>query len=58
MDKNKLLLKPRHLEIPLSVSKMILKAMLRLAQTVHLSCSDTNTVSIRTEMRFDMTHVT
>jgi hypothetical protein len=30
----------------------------RLAQTVHLSCTDTNTVSKWTKMRFHMTHVT
>jgi hypothetical protein len=29
-----------------------------LAQTVHLSCTDTNVVSKRTEMRFHKTHVT
>jgi hypothetical protein len=32
--------------------------MVRLAQTVHLSCTDTNTVSKRTETRFQMTHIT
>jgi hypothetical protein len=30
----------------------------RFAQTVHLSCTDTNTVSKWTETSFDMTHVT
>jgi len=28
-----------------------------LAQTVHLSCTDTNTVSKEKEVRFHMTHV-
>jgi hypothetical protein len=37
---------------------MISVLMVRLAQTVHLSCTDTNIVSKRTEMRFHMTHVT
>jgi DNA-binding transcriptional regulator of glucitol operon len=32
--------------------------MVHLAQTVHLSCTDTNTVSKQTEMRFQMTHIT
>jgi hypothetical protein len=32
--------------------------MVRLAQTVYLSCIDTNTVSKQTKMRFHMTHVT
>jgi hypothetical protein len=31
--------------------------MVRLAQTVHLSCTKTNTISKRTERRFYMTHV-
>ena len=29
-----------------------------MMQTVHLSCTDTNTVSKRIETRFDMTHIT
>jgi hypothetical protein len=37
---------------------MISEPMVRLAQTMHLSCIDTNTVSKRTEMRFHVTHVT
>jgi hypothetical protein len=36
---------------------MFSKPVVRLAQTVHLSCTDTNIVSKRIEMRFDMTHV-
>jgi hypothetical protein len=48
----------RHLGLPSGVSKMIFKAMLRLAQFVHLSCSDNNIISKWTETRFDMTHVT
>jgi hypothetical protein len=32
--------------------------MVRLAQTVHLSCTNTNTISKQTKTRFDMTHVT
>jgi hypothetical protein len=38
--------------------KMISEPTVRLAQTVHLSYTDTNTVSKRTEMRFHLTHVT
>jgi hypothetical protein len=37
---------------------MISGSMVCLAQTVHLSCTDTNTVSKWTKMRFHMTHVT
>jgi hypothetical protein len=32
--------------------------MVRLAQPVHISCADTNTISKWTKMRFHMTHVT
>jgi hypothetical protein len=32
--------------------------MVHSVQTVHLSCTNTNTISKRTEMRFDMTYVT
>ena len=35
----------RHLGDPSGVSKMISKPMVRLAQTVHLSYTDTNIVS-------------
>jgi hypothetical protein len=37
---------------------MISKPMVHLAQTVHLSCTDTNTILKRTKMRFHMTHGT
>jgi hypothetical protein len=36
---------------------MISEPMVRFAQTVHLSCTDTNTISKR-ETRLQMTHVT
>jgi hypothetical protein len=42
----------------MGASKMISDPMVRLAQIVHLSCTDTNTVSKQIEMRFHMTHVT
>jgi hypothetical protein len=48
----------RHLVVPSSVSKMISMPTVYLVQTVHLSCSDNNTVSKRTKMRFVRTHVT
>jgi hypothetical protein len=38
--------------------KWFSEPMIRLAQTVHLSCIDTNTVSKWKELRFIMTHVT
>jgi hypothetical protein len=56
MDQNNLLHEPRHQGVPSGVSKTILEPMVHLAQTVHLSCIDTDTVSERTELRFHMTH--
>ena len=56
--RNELRLEPRHLVVPSGASKMISEPMVRLAQTMHLSCTDTNTVSKQKEVRFHMTHVT
>jgi hypothetical protein len=58
MDQTKLPLEPRHLGVPSSASKMISKPMVRSVQTMHLSCTDTKTVTKRTEMRFHTAHVT
>ena len=57
-DRNELPLELRHLGVPSDTSKTIFEPMVRLAQTIHLSCTDTNTVSERTEARFHVTHVT
>ena len=46
-DQNKLPLEPRHLLVRSGVSKMISEPMVCSAQNVHLSCTDTNTVSKR-----------
>jgi hypothetical protein len=51
-------IEPRHLEVPLGGLKTIPEPMVRLAQTVQLFCTETNTVSIWTETRFDTTQVT
>jgi hypothetical protein len=51
-------LEPRHLVVPSGASKTIPEPIVRLAQTVLLSCTDTNTVSKLTETRFHMAHVT
>jgi hypothetical protein len=40
------------------VSIMISEPMVRLAQTMHLYCADTNTLSRQTKIRFHMTQVT
>jgi hypothetical protein len=58
MDRNELTFEPRHLGVQSVLSKMIPEPMVCLVQTVHLSCTDTNIVSKRTETGFDMTHIT
>ena len=49
-------LEPRHLGVPSGASEMISESC--LAQTVHLSCTYTNTISKRTKTRFHLTLVT
>jgi hypothetical protein len=56
MDWNELALEPRDLRVPFILSKMVTKPMVRSAQTMHISCTDTNTLSEPTETRFAMTH--
>jgi hypothetical protein len=51
-------LDPRRLGVPFGASKMIFEHLVHLAQTVHLSRTDSNTVSKEKEVRFHMTHVT
>jgi hypothetical protein len=58
MDRNELPFERRHLGVPIVVSKAISEPMVHLAQTVDLSCTDTNIISKQTETRFYMTHVT
>jgi hypothetical protein len=57
-NQNELPVEPRHLGVSSSVSKMISEPMVRLAQTVHLSCTETNTVSKQTETSFHLSLVT
>jgi hypothetical protein len=56
MDRNEHPLKPRHVGVPSVASKIISKPMVRLAQTMDVSCTDTNIVSNWTETRFHMTY--
>ena len=56
--RNELRLEPLHLGVPSGASKMISDPMVHMVQTVHLSCTDTNTVSKQTKTRFHLTHVT
>jgi hypothetical protein len=58
MDWNELPFKARHLVVPSGASKMIFEAMVYLVQTVHLSCTETNTVSKRTETSFYLSLIT
>jgi hypothetical protein len=54
---NRAPLLPPVLGVPLGASKMISEARVHFAQTVHLSCIDSNTIS-KWEARFQMTYVT
>ena len=58
MDRNELPLEPHHVGVRSGASKMISEPMVRLAQIMHLSCPDTNTVYKQTQTRFHMTHIT
>jgi hypothetical protein len=55
-DSNKLLLEPHHLGVSSGMSKTNSEPMVRLAQTLHLYCTDSNIVTKRTETRFHITH--
>jgi hypothetical protein len=46
-----------HLGVLSGACKMISEPTICLAQTVHLSCTNTNTISKWTKTRVDMTHV-
>ena len=52
---NELPREPLHLVVPSSASKPISESMVCRAQTMHLSCTDTNTISKWKEVRFHMT---
>jgi hypothetical protein len=57
-DRNKLLFEPRHLGVPSGVSNTISEDMVHLAQTVHLSCTETYSVSKWTKTSFHFRLVT
>jgi hypothetical protein len=50
MDRNELPLDPCHVGVPLGAFEMISEPMVRLAQTMHLSCVEINTISKRTHI--------
>jgi hypothetical protein len=56
MDWNELPLQPRHLGVPSGAFKMISGPMVRSAHTMHLCCTDINTISKWTETRIHMAH--
>jgi hypothetical protein len=58
MNRNELPFEPRHLGVPSGASKTISGAMVHLAQTVHPSCTKTNTISKHTETSFHLSLVT
>jgi hypothetical protein len=55
---NKLPLEPHHLGVPSGMSKTFFEPMVRSAQTMHLSCVKVSTISIWTEMTFQLSLVT
>jgi hypothetical protein len=58
MDQNELPLDPHHVGVQSCAPKMISEPMVCLAQTVHLSCVEINTISKWTETSFHLTHIT
>jgi hypothetical protein len=56
-DSNKVRLEPNDLGVSLGSSKTNSEPMVHSAQTVHLYCTDTNTVSKQTKTRFYTTHL-
>jgi hypothetical protein len=44
MDRNELPFELRHLGVPSGASKMISKHVVRLVETMHLSCTETNSI--------------
>ena len=56
MDRNEIPLEPRHLGVLSGAVKMISEPCLE--QTMHLSCTNTNTISKQTKTRFHLSLVT
>jgi hypothetical protein len=55
IDRNEISHDPHHLGVPSGASETISEAMACLEQTMHLSCTNTKTISKRTKMTFHMT---
>jgi hypothetical protein len=58
MDSYEHPLDPRHVGVPSGGSKMISEPMVCSVQTMHLSCTDINTIPTQTETSFHVTHNT
>jgi hypothetical protein len=58
MDQNELQFDPRHLGGPLGAAKKIPMDVVHLAQTVHQSGVEINSVSKQTEASFHLTPIT
>jgi hypothetical protein len=58
IDQNEIACDPHHLAVPSGVSKVISEPVVRSAQTVHISCTDTNTISKQTMMSFHLSLIT
>jgi hypothetical protein len=58
MDRSEIQHDPSHLGVPSGVSKKISEPMVRLGQTVQLSCIKISTSSKQTEMSFHLGLVT
>ena len=56
-DRTKVPHEPLHQGKPSRAFKLVSQPMVHLAQTVYLSCTETNTISKETEVRFYMTHI-
>jgi hypothetical protein len=58
MHRNELPFEPRHTRVPSGAAKTISGPMVRMMQAIHLSYTETNTISKMIKTRFYMTHVT
>jgi hypothetical protein len=58
MNRNEITHDPRHQVVPSGAFKTIFEPMVCLAQTMHLSCVKSNTISKRTETSFHLNLIT
>jgi hypothetical protein len=58
MDSKELPLDTHHLGVPSGMPKMIFMLVVHSEQTMHLSCTESNTISKRTKTCFQLTYIT